>query len=232
MSGVPLMTGPSPGLRLRWRQVPLLLPGTIRAVPWGPLLGGAALALAMVHLGSDEPGSLMLRLHLGAVLVCAGAAYVVDDPAAPTLACSPTSLLGRRAFRVAGAVVAAGATWGALLVDVRWVAGTDGWVPASLTLQAAALLAAALSMAVLASRVAPDGRGGVAGSAAVLVLALVSVALPREWSPFPLGQGGSSARPALLLAGGVVAFWSASLDPASRSAFRIRSHVGSRSHGA
>jgi hypothetical protein len=69
-------------------------------------------------------------------------------------------------------------------------------------------------MAVLASRVAPDGRGGVAGSAAVLVLALISIALPQGWSPFPLGEGESSARPALLLAGGVVAFWLASLDPA------------------
>jgi hypothetical protein len=213
-----MMNIASPRLRLRVRQVPVLVPGTIRAVPWGPLLGGAALALAMVHFGSRDPGSLMLHLRLGAVLLCAGAAYVVDDPAARTLAYSPTPLLGRRAFRVTGAVVVAGATWGALLVDVRGAAGPGGWPPASLTLQAAALLAAALSMAVLASRVAPDGRGGVAGSAAVLVLALVSVALPGRWSPFPFAEMGWSNRPAVLLAGGMVAFLWASLDPARRSA--------------
>ena len=213
-----MMTVPSPRLRLRLRQVPVLVPGTVRAVPWGPLLGGAALGLAIVHFSSGDPGSLMLRLRLSAVLLCAGAAYVVDDPAARTLACSPTPLLDRRAFRVAGAVVAAGASWGALLVDVRWVAGPGGWAPASLTLQAAALLTVALTMAVLASRVAPDGRGGVAGSAAVLVLALLAVALPDRWSPFSLGEAGSSNRPALLLAVGLVAFVWTSLDPARRSA--------------
>lgn len=222
MSAVPIMTGPSSRLRLRLHQVPVLVPGTIRALPWGPLLGGAALGLAMVHFGSGDPGSLMLRLRLAAVLVCAGAAYMVDDPAARTLACSPTPLLGRRAYRVVAAVVVAGATWGTLLIAVRGAAGPGGWAPASLSLQAAALLAVALSMAVLASRVAPDGRGGVAGSAAVLCLALIAVALPERWTPFPLGGAGSSNRPALLLAVGMVAFVLASLDPARRS---TRGHV-------
>jgi hypothetical protein len=198
----------------RARQVPVLVPGTIRATPWGPLLGGAALGLVLVSLGSDDPGSLMLRLRLAAVLVCAGAAYVVDDPAASTLACSPTPLLGRRTLRVAGAVVAAGAAWGALLVAVRWAAGPGGWAPAALTLQAAALLATALTMAVLASRFAPDGRGGVAGSASVLVLTLVSIALPDGWSPFSSGEPGSTVRTAALLATAMIAFVLASLDPA------------------
>lgn len=196
------------------RHVPLLVPGTIRAVPWGPLLGGAALGLALVLLGSDDIGSLMLRLRFAAVLVCAGAAYVVDDPAAATLACSPTPLLGRRTLRVAGAVAAAGAAWGALLVAVRWAAGPGGWTPAALTLQAAALLASALTMAVLASRFAPDGRGGVAGSASVLVLALVSIALPHGWSPFSSGDTGSTVRTVALLATALVLFVMTSLDPA------------------
>jgi hypothetical protein len=214
MSAVPV-TMPTPGrLRLRLRQVPVLLPGTVRAVPWGPLLGGAVLALAMVHFGSGDPGSIMLRLRLGAVLLCAGAAYVVDDPAAGTLACSPTPLLGRRSLRVAAALVVAGATWGALLLDVRWSGRLGGWSPAALTLQAGALLAAGLTMAVLASRFAPDGRGGVAGSACVVVLVVVSVALPDGWSPFSLGGAGSTLRTGALLAGGTVAFVLASLDPA------------------
>ena len=199
---------------VRVRQVPVLLPGTIRAVPWGPLVGGATLGLVLVSLGSDDLGSLMVRLRLAAVLVCAGAAYVVDDPAAPTLACSPTPLLSRRTLRVAGAVVAAGAAWGALLVAVRWAAGPGRWAPAALTLQAAALLATALTMAVLASRFAPDGRGGVAGSASVLVLALVSIALPHGWSPFSSGEAGSTLRTVALLTAAMIAFVLASLDPA------------------
>lgn len=202
----------------RLRLAPVLVPGTVRAVPWGPLLGGAALGLALVHLASDDPGSIMLRLRLAAVLICAGAAYVVDDPAAATLACSPTPLLGRRALRVAGAVVAAGAVWAALLLDVRWATGPGGWPPAALTLQAGALLAGGLTMAVLASRFAPDGRGGVAGSASVVVLVLVSVVLPGAWSPFSLGEAGSTLRTLALLAGGTVAFVLSSLDPARRVA--------------
>lgn len=198
----------------RLRLAPVLVPGTVRAVPWGPLLGGAGLGLALVHLASDDLGSLMFRLQFAAVLICAGAAYVVDDPAAPTLACSPTPLLARRVLRVDGAVVVAGATWGGLLVDVRWAAGPGGWAPAALTLQAGALLAAGLSMAVLAARFAPDGRGGVAGSASVVVLALLSVALPDAWSPFALGGTGSTLRTAALLAGTMVAFVLASRDPA------------------
>jgi len=201
----------------RLRLAPILVRGTVRAVPWGPLLGGAALSLALVHFASNDLGSLMFRLQLAAVLLCAGAAYVVDDPAAPTLACSPTPLLGRRALRVAGAVVVAGATWCALLVDVRWAAGPGGWKPAALTLQAGALLAAGLSMAVLASRFAPDGRGGVAGSASVVVLVLLSVALPDAWSPFSSGDAGSTLRTVALLAGGSVAFVLASRDPARRA---------------
>jgi hypothetical protein len=201
----------------RLRLAPVLVPGTVRAVPWGPLLGGAALSLALVHFASNDLGSLMFRLQLAAVVICAGAAYVVDDPAAPTLACSPTPLLGRRALRVAGAVVVVGATWGALLVEVRWAAGPGGWAPAALTLQAGALLAAGLAMAVLASRFAPDGRGGVAGSASVVVLVLLSVALPDAWSPFSSGGAGSTLRTVALLAGGTVAFVLASLDPARRT---------------
>ena len=139
-------------------------------------------------------------------------------PPPATLACSPTPLLGRRALRVAGAVVAAGATWAALLVDVRWAAGPGGWAPAALTLQAAALLATALTMAVLASRFAPDGRGGVAGSASVLVLALVSVALPHGWSPFSSERQGRPFAPSPCSPAGVIAFVLASLDPARRTA--------------
>jgi hypothetical protein len=111
-------------------------------------------------------------------------------------------------------VVAAGATWGALLVAVRWAAGPGGWAPAALTLQAAALLATALTMAVLASRFAPDGRGGVAGSVSVLVLALVSIPLPHGWSPFSSGEAGSTLRTVALLTAAMIAFVLASLDPA------------------
>lgn len=70
------------------------------------------------------------------------------------------------------------------------------------------------------SLLAPDGRGGVAGSAAVLCLALIAVALPERSTPIPLGEAGSSYRPALLLAVGMVAFVLASPDPARRPTFR------------
>lgn len=207
---------PVPGVTMsgrvgvRLRQTRALAPGLVRAVPWGPLLASAALGLAMVQLGS--PGSLLLRLHLAAVLLCAGAAYVVDDPTGATLASSPTPLLTRRVLRVALAVAVTGAAWIVLLLDARWASAAGQWPPGSLTLKAAALLATGLTTAVLAARVAPDGRGGVAGSAAVLVLSLVSVVLPARWSPLPIAEEAFH-RPAALLTLGLVAFVLASPDP-------------------
>ena len=99
------------------RTAALSLRPVVRSIRWGPLVGAGVAGAALVWLmGPDRPNptTSLSSLRLAAVLLCAGAAFALDDQAADTLAPSPTTLLARRGLRVAVVVASAGLLWAAL----------------------------------------------------------------------------------------------------------------------
>ena len=202
----------------------------VRSLRWRPLVGAAVAAAVVVWLLSPDdgdPAGLLGALRLGGFLLAAGAAFFLDDDAAETLACSPTSLRARRTLRLAvlGAVFAV--LW-ALLVGMAWAlahAGAGGVPIAALTLEVAGMLALSLAVAAVGARWAPDGRGGVAGGPA-LTLAMLAAYLgqmrwPRYVTLFPLAPGDPTwttahVRWAVLLAAAVTVVAITCADPARR----------------
>ena len=194
----------------RARQAVVLVMPSLRAMAWLPLLPAGALALAVLSFD----GPVLLQLRLAALALCVGAAFVLDDPAAETLATSPSSLPFRRLVRVALVLPLVAALWALVL----WYAGTG--FDAALTLELAAMLAVTLAAAAFAIPRLADGRGGAAAAPSLLVLMGASTfALPDAWTLFAQGPSdprwaGSHARWTVVLLAAVAGLVYASLDPA------------------
>lgn len=184
--------------------------------PWRAAGGSAALALAYVA-GAGNAGVAETRMRVGAAVVAACVAFLVDDAAAVTVASSPTTLLGRRAIRAGAGLAVLGAWWvsAALLADA--VAGS-GRPPFSAALEALVIACIALAVSALAARRSDDATGGVAG-AAVALACFATIYLPQRWwwplTPDPSSPSGMR-RLALVLTGAVVLGVATSLDPARR----------------
>ena len=193
------------------RQAALLARPTARTLSWAPLAGGSALALALVAL--TDPSVTELRVV--AVAICVGAAFILDDAAAVTVASAPTPLLVRRALRVGLALAPLAALWALL----SWLAG--GVASSAVSLELAAL-AVTLAGAAIAARIRADGRGGVAAGPALLtLLAAAFLLLPSRWGLFPAGPRDPSwtaahQRWTLIMLAGVLGLLWASRDPGQR----------------
>lgn len=206
----------------RTRVALLALRPTLRAIPWLPLLGAAASAGVGIWLIDPAAGEgrALVTLRVTAFLLALGAAFALDDPASTTLAGSPSALAVRRAHRLLPACAAWALCWGAAVGGTAVAAGsTPLAVP---TLEAAGMLALALALAAVAGPHAPDGRGGVvAGPAltlAMLGILLVQYRYPRWATMFAFSPGmpewdAERLRWTALLAGGMAALMTASLDP-------------------
>lgn len=197
----------------RGRHARLLVGPTVRLASWRALPAAGALAVAMVHFSSAPP---VLELRLAAIALCVAAAFVLDDPAAQTLAASPTPLLFRRLLRTTLLLALLAALW----MIVLWSAGEH--VMTALTLELATMLVVTLAAAVVATPRISDGRGGVAAAPALLIILTAALLLlPTAWTLFardpadPAWQA-SHVRWALLLAIAAAAFLAASRDPAKR----------------
>lgn len=222
-------TVPTAGHRRRFFMAPALFPVT-RGMAWAPLLGATAasvgLLCVLLYPNGGSTATSLASLRLAAVLLSAGAAFALDDPAASTLAASPTSLLARQALRLGVLLATLAALWTALVVVASVLAGV---APSALpvgaaTLEAFAMLAFALAVTAAASRTA-DGRGGVAGSSALLLVMLAALIGQQQWPayltmfPFdPSDPAWASARArwVALLVGAVVVLAAASSDPGRR----------------
>ena len=213
---------------MRLRVLGVAVRPLVRSLRWRPLVGAAVAAAVVVWLLGPDDGdavAVLGPLRLGGFLLAAGAALLLDDDAAETVACSPTALWARRALRLA--VVVGGFTmgWGVLVAMASASAG-DGGVPvAAATLEVFGMLSLALAVAAVGARWAPDGRGGVAGGPA-LTLAMLAAYLgqmrwPRYVTLFPPAPGDPSWTPAhlrwaLLLAAAVTVVAVTCADPARR----------------
>lgn len=196
-------------------QARLLAGPTVRLASWRALPAAGALAVAMVYFFSAPT---VIELRLAAIMLCLGAAFVLDDPAAQTLAASPTSLLVRRLLRTTLLLALLAVLW----MIVLWSAGEH--VMSALTLELVTMLVVTLAAATVAIPRIPDGRGGVAAAPTLLIiLSAALLLLPGAWTLFahdpadPAWQA-SHARWALLLVIAVTTFLAASRDPAHRHA--------------
>lgn len=214
-------------LRTRWRPLAVALPAVSRAVRWRPLLGSALAGAVVLWLvrpaGEAGPGSLP-GLRLAGLLLCTGAAFVLDDPAQSTLASSPTNIALRRGLRLSLLCAALGLMWTAMLIAAAFfVRGSLSQVPTgAATLEAGGMLALVLALAAVASARGVEGTGGVTAGPA-LVLAMLGATLgqqvwPEQLTLFPFGPDDPTweiahVRWAVVLLAAILVLALRSLDP-------------------
>lgn len=186
----------------------------VRVVSLQPLGWAMAGGLMLVSVG--DGGSGALRLSAAGAAVAAATAFVLDDPAAPTLAGSPTTLRVRRSHRIACAAVAM-ALWWMVVVNVA-TARAGGLPLRGRALELTVLAAVALAVSAGAATTGDRTGGGVAGAACSAVCFVSTFLPPAWWLPFPADPGGPGATRRLLvllaLAAAVLAWMSR--DPARR----------------
>lgn len=163
----------------RVRQLLALIRPTARAVAWGPLAGAAI--LATLYVLKEAPNAFItyriLVLRVAALLLCMGAAFVLDDPTEESLGYVPTPLLLRRLLRVGLLLPLLAGAWGVLVHLAGDVSRRDGGpMPvADLTLEVATVVMVALAASSVGARLTSDRLGGIA--AAPLVLGIVGAAM-------------------------------------------------------
>ena len=244
------LIGTTPGIEdragrpaLRRRQATLLGRPTARTIRWLPLAVAAVAAELVLWAAKDELSKgeavPLLPVRVAAVLLCLGAAFLLDDDAGATIEPVVPTLLFRRGLRLMLGLPMVAMPWGAAL----WIASTlaaSGTGPsahrslpaAALTLEAAALLAVTLAAAAVATRTQGHGKGGTAAGPALLAFVMGVAAIGKYWpmfqgSPAEPGWAAAHVRWAAILAAAVIVLIVASLDPASQTKF-IRGDRGLR----
>jgi hypothetical protein len=172
------------------RQVPALGPPSLRIVTWPTLAGAMVTGPLLVALGSRAAVPTFLALAAAALAAASG--FLLDDPAALTLAASPTSLRSRVLLRAAAATLGAGIGWAAAVaVATHRVASLP--VEGS-TLELVALVAVALAVSALASSVGDGTGGGIAGAVVTIGCFGSTFLPPKAWLPFPSDPDGPGGR--------------------------------------
>lgn len=183
-------------------------------VSWQPLAGMMAAGVGLVLVGSR--GGVALRVSVAVAGVAASTAFLLDDPAAETLAASPTPLSDRRAQRVA---IAAGAlaVWWTATVAIAAARGGD-FPLRGRALELVVLVAIALAVSAAAATTGDRTGGGIAGAAFSVVCFASTLLPPRWWLPLPSDSTAPDAVPRLIaiLACAVALLAWTSRDPARR----------------
>lgn len=155
----------------------------MRATRWAPWLLAATISLVLVLLHSDGP--VATPLQLSAFLLGAGAGFALDDPAAESLAPSPTTLRRRHGVRVAFITLA---TALATLVLGSLAHPSGVGETGALVAMTAGLLGLNLGASGVAGRLSEWRHGGLVSSPVVLILVIASSTLPPAWRPLPTGD--------------------------------------------
>jgi hypothetical protein len=204
------------------RLVSALLPPTLRAVNWWPLIVATGLGYALVELALSRRVSLEAAVNVlraAALLAALAVAFLLDDPAEPSTEAVAGSRLLRRTVRIALALPLLAAWWGL----VAWRASES--IPglresiAGLTLEAAATAVGSLALAAAATAWAPERLGGVVAGPGILVGLVLLSRLPDRVAvlvmPGP-AWGAAHQRWAVILGVTVLGFLAASAEPAGR----------------
>ena len=194
-----------------------------RTIAWPALLAGAVACAGVVALAglTDALSARSRWPGLGALALCAGLAFLLDDAAESTVAASPTSLARRRLLRIALALPLVCAVWAGSLWYATSVDGAPFGPDArqGLSLQFAAMLAVTLGASAVALRVAQGERGGWTAVFVLFGLLVAAFYAPHRWTllvgtddpAWPAAQ----QRWLVLLALGVLTLVFASRDPAA-----------------
>lgn len=198
-----------------------LLAHTGRAIPWPPAFAAGILGVVIVTALHDRDAAAPLQAV--SILLASAAGFAFDDPAAEILAASPTPLLRRRMVRLALMGPPILLAWLALVAAQGPASWAEGWAIAAMF---AGLVGLSLSIAGVASRRSPTGRGGIAVGPGLFILLIVSTLIPTRWRPLPMGDvpGGWTSiylRWGTAAAIGLLVFLWSSRDPA-RIALRHR----------
>jgi hypothetical protein len=220
------------------RVAVLLVAPAAQAMPWRAFLAATGLALAIVAVPAATTVTLTDKdlvglLRAAAICGALGVAFLLDDPAARTTATVPTPRPIRYAAR-AGVILPAVAVWWTLILTIT-VLGAEHGIGATLplgamTVEAAALGAVALAVALARLRGRPES-GGLVASSVLLVLVAAASLLPEGLALF-VSPGESAAevarwegahtRWAGLLAAGVAGWVWAGPEPLRRRLRRAR----------
>jgi len=204
-----------------------------RTIAWPALTGGALACVAVVVAAPHLPAAFPLARWpgLGALTLCVGAAFLLDDDAATTVDATPTSLAQRRLLRVALALPLLGAVWAAALwyatsAPQAWF-GPDARV--ALSLQLGAMLALTLAASALALRALPGEHCGWTGAVAPFALLSAMLALPERWTllamPGDAAWAAVQQRWTALLVLGLITFAWAGREPWPQRPSRNRPQV-------
>jgi len=202
------------------RVVVDLLRPTLRAMSWGPPLTAVAVGLGIVAVpmlleARLDAANLTTLLRLTAVCAALGGAFLLDDPAARMIAATPTPRLVRQALRVGAILPLFAAAWWTATAMAGTLGGRADLLIGGLTVEAAALLAAALSVAAVWGRHDRNGAAGPAAATGTLVAAALGAVVTSPVAVFPSPDDPNWNRihlgwaAALVIAVGVVV-WAAS----------------------
>src|SRR5439155_3654622 len=192
------------------------------------LLAGAVAAV----LASTQSRIRLDVLRIDAVILAVAIGFVIDDPAEESLAHVPTSLLVRRALRIALTSPLLAVAWlqAVFLAPTGPLSGSpvSGW---TLTLELFALVIWCLALAASLARFVPERFGGIAAGPTLLVLVSASFALPSRFAlwltPDDVGWRSSHHLWQIALVFGVAAFTWFRRDPWRRGLLRGGPRPGS-----
>jgi hypothetical protein len=196
---------------------------------WSPLGISAALSVVItIALTWSRPPELQQAIDVArrvAFVLALGAPFILDDPAASTLAGSPTSLLARRSIRLGIGVCAIAPIWGAILAYAAVRMDGGGLPLGALTLEFAAMLMVGFVISV--ASIAGGYFGGPSGAVALFLLSWALPFIPHRWGllsgvPGDTEWGAAHLRWGLVVVVGALFTLSFSLDPARR---RLRARV-------
>jgi len=200
---------------------------TARSMAWTPLCASAVLSLSVVVgmtlTRRPELPQILMVVRLAGVLLSLGAPFVLDDPAAATVASAPLTLLERRGLRGGLAFAAVLPVW-ALILGYAAVRMDGGLPLAAFTLETSAWLA--FSFVVAAASIARGHIGGPSGAVALLLAHWSLPLIPERWSPLAgapgqPGWGSAHLRWGAVLVAALCVTIVLSLDPA-RAKMRAR----------
>jgi hypothetical protein len=181
---------------------------------WAPAI---ALGLSVIVVAVRPDGGFTIPAQMTAILMAISVGFALDDPSYEVVAPSPSSLLRRRGWRVLVLVPPTAVTWMTL---IYWLGPGDSDETWALAAMFAGLLALSLGVAGITGR-RSGGRGGPMVAPIILLVLILSSALPEKWRPMPMGDvpGGWTAiyiRWWSVVVVGVLLLLMSSRDPARR----------------
>lgn len=196
-------------------QARLLLRPALRTIRWVPLAVIAAAGFLIVWSGLRHGGDARAQhLPLAGALLAVWIGFLLDDPAAESVASVPLPLVSRRGVRILLAVPAIGLAWMLLSLQAD-IAGKA----VTLTTAFAAQVVVALGFAAVGTRVSGDERGGpvaVAGLFFVFLVLPLLLKVPMTLDPLTDSWHHLYGRWVWLGGAGLLLFLAASADPGRR----------------